>query len=69
MGGNCEVGLPTDKEPRHKLGMIHRASLCEFQRYFELGWKAKSGGRNTEVSLWGYKNIEFNIFHEFLSKN
>ena len=41
MGGNCEVGLPTDKEPRHKLGMIHRASLCEFQRYFEFGMEGK----------------------------
>ena len=34
--------------------LFHQASLCEFQIEFKFWMEdKKSGGRNTEVALWG----------------
>ena len=56
LGGSEWVGLTTNEERRQKLVLMHQVSLCVFQRELNLGWNKKSGGRNIEETLWGYKN-------------
>ena len=45
-----------DNQPRLSSGMsyIFANHLCaNLKESSNLGWKTKSGGRNTEVALWG----------------
>ena len=43
----------TDEDIRHKLLLMHQASLCKFQRELQFGMEDKNGVRNTEDALWG----------------
>ena len=56
MGGSKYVALTTDKERQQKLVWMHQAYLRGFQKELKFGIEDKSSSRNTEVSLWGYKN-------------
>ena len=54
MGDGRGVGLTNDKERRHKLVLMHQASLSEFQRELKFGMEDKKCQNiNTKVSMWG----------------
>ena len=41
MGGDCELGLTTDKKLQKKLFRMHQAPLCELQRELKFGIEDK----------------------------
>ena len=65
--GYCEVGLTTEEDLRQKLVLMHQSSLCKFFDNPNLGLKTKSGGRNTELALWGLKKRELHLIDVFLA--